>query len=67
MGVVGIRIHGLKNLDGLISNAGGTPFDYVALDGGKKRLSSVVDIYDPVGSDSKARYAWIQRHLPTIV
>jgi hypothetical protein len=29
MGIVGLRIHGLKNLDGLVSSIGDNPLDFV--------------------------------------
>jgi len=63
MGVVGIRIHGLKNIDGNIATIGNNPFNYVTYGLTKKRLSSIVKCYDPAGSDSKERYAWISKHL----
>lgn len=66
MGVVGIRIHGLKNNLGYIANPGKNPFDYVEFSDGAK-LSSVVKCYDPVGSNSKERYAWIEKHLSNAV
>ncbi len=63
MGVVGIRIHGLKNFDGFISSAGSNPFDFVTLRPSGKRLSALAKCYDPDGPDSKARYAWIAKYL----
>lgn len=63
MGVVGIRIHGLKNIDGNIATIGNNPFDYVTHGLTKKRLSSIVKCYNPAGFDSKERYAWISKHL----
>ncbi len=63
MGVVGIRIHGLKNLKGLISTRGKNPFQFIDYDNTGKKLSSIVKCYDPVGSNSKERYAWISKHL----
>lgn len=62
MGVVGIYIHGLKNFDGNISQKGKNPFDSISY-GDKKKLSSIVQCYDPAGTNSKARYAWIEKHL----
>lgn len=67
MGVVGIHIHGLKNLDGNISTRGDNPFDYVTHDPTKNKLSSIVKCYNPAGSDSKERYAWISKHLANAV
>ncbi len=65
MGVVGIRIHGLQNQHRRLSSRGANPFDYLPL--GKKRLSSVVKCYNPAGTDSAARYAWISKHLKNAV
>ena len=63
MGVVGIRIHGLKNLDGKISGAGDNPFDYITHAPSNKALSNIVKCYNPPGSISKDRYAWIKKHI----
>ena len=67
MGVVGIYIHGLKNLDGRISTKGNNPFDYITHDPTKKKLSSIVKCYNPFGANSKDRYAWISKHLANAV
>ena len=67
MGVVGIHIHGLKNLDGKISIKGNNPFDYITHGPTKNKLSSIVKCYDPGGADSKERYAWISKHLANAV
>lgn len=67
MGVVGIRIHGLQNSKTLLSTKGGNPFDHVNFKGNGKKLSSVVKCYDPSGSDSKERYAWIAKNLEAAV
>ena len=61
MGVVGIRIHGLKNKDGETSKAGGNPFDSVTV--GEKKLSSIVKLYDPAGATSTSVYASISSNL----
>ncbi len=64
MGVVGIRIHGLKNTDGYIAGMGNNPFDYITFGGATgKKMSSVVRCYNPDGTDSKERYAWISKYL----
>ena len=65
-GVVGIRIHGLENQDKKTSQRGENPFDHISIGGGKK-LSSVVKCYDPVGSNSKEKYAWIKENIASIV
>jgi hypothetical protein len=67
MGVVGIHIHGIKNTDGYIANKGKNPFDYVTFTSSKRQLSTVVKCYDPAGSSSKERYAWIAKHLENAV
>ena len=65
MGVVGIRIHGLKDQHGRVSRQGRNPFDYVIY--GKGRLSGIVRCYDPPGKNSNERYAWISEHLSAAV
>ena len=67
MGVVGIRIHGLKNTDGYIAKQGNNPFDYINYGDTGKKLSSIVKCYNPAGSNSKERYAWIAKHLENAV
>lgn len=64
-GVVGIHIHGLKNLQGEVSSKGVNPFNHVSF--GDKKLSSVVKCYNPTGSDSKARYKWIADNIANAV
>jgi len=66
MGVVGIHIHGLRDLNGFRSQKGANPFDYVYFDS-KTKLSSIVKCYDPGGFDSKDTYAWIVRNLSNAV
>ena len=66
MGVVGIRVHGLKNIRGNISSKGENPFDYMEFEDGTK-LSSIVKCYNPQGTNSKARYAWINKFLAAAV
>lgn len=67
MGVVGIRIHGLKNTDGYISKMGNNPFDYIGYGSTSKKLSSIVKCYNPAGSNSKEKYAWIAKYLEKAV
>lgn len=66
MGVVGIHIHGLKDLNGTTSSKGHNPFDFIPGPYGGK-LSSTVKCYDPDGYDSAQKYAWISRHLADAV
>ena len=63
MGVVGIYIHGLKNADGRISVKGKNPFDFITHGKTNKKLSSIVKCYNPVGTNSRARYDWIKNNL----
>ena len=67
MGVVGIHIHGLRNDESKISNKGGNPFAHINFVESGKRLSAIVQCYDPGGSNSKERYAWISRNLEAAV
>lgn len=67
LGVVGIRIHGLQNHLGEIALPGANPFDYITHGPTKKPLSSIVKCYNPAGSTSKERYAWISQHLANAV
>jgi len=67
MGVVGICIHGLKNSEGYISTKGSNPFGSINYGNTGKKLSSIVNCYDPSGSNSKERYAWISKHLAKAV
>lgn len=67
MGVVGIHIHGLKNLDGKLATKGSNPFASIGYGNSGKKLSSIVNCFNPAGSDSKERYAWIKKHLANAV
>lgn len=66
IGVVGIRIHGLKNSDGETSAAGADPFDFITTSTSRK-LSEIVKCYNPAGSNSQARYDWIRENLADAV
>lgn len=63
LGLVGIRIHGLKNFQGETAFAGSNPFDFVTHSPTKQKLSAILKCYDPVGADSKAKYGWIADNL----
>ena len=67
MGVVGIRIHGLKDREGNMSTYGENPFDHITFKGTNTVLSSVAKCYNPAGINSKERYDWIARHLANAV
>lgn len=66
MGVVGIRIHGLKDRNGKISNKGRNPFENLTLESGKK-LSEIVECYDPPGNTSQDKYDSISNNLENLV
>ncbi len=65
LGVVGIRIHGLKNLQGGTAARGKNPFGNFSVDG--QILSSIVTLHDPWRWDSKAVYADISENLEALV
>jgi hypothetical protein len=46
-GLVGVRIHGLKDRLGNTSSAGANPFDYVSSPGTNRKLSEYVKLHDP--------------------
>lgn len=64
--LVGIRIHGLKNLAGYTSQRGLDPFANVRLKNGS-RLDSYIDLHDPAGYDSRAVYKSISENIDTWV
>lgn len=67
MGVVGIRIHGLKDLNRLTASQGGNPFDRITHGPSKDNLSTIVKCYNPGGRTSQDKYAWIKEHLAAAV
>jgi MTH538 TIR-like domain (DUF1863) len=67
LGVVGIRIHGLKDRLGQASAFGENPFDHITHGPSQKPLSSLVKCYNPSGSTSQEKYAWISQHLANAV
>lgn len=64
-GLLGIRIHALKNLAGQTSHTGDNPFDGFSIAG--KSLSSIVNLHNPSGSDSKAVYDSIKSNIDSWV
>jgi len=62
-GVVGARIHNLKNEFGNLGTYGANPFDELTLQNGTKKLSSLVKLYNPAGADSTAVYKTIKDNL----
>lgn len=59
-GVVGIRIHRLLDTSSNQSVAGANPFERISHGVGGPKLSSMVNLIDPAGSDSKQVYASIR-------
>ena len=64
-GLVGIRIHGLKNQEGRTARMGKNPFNDSQV--GNKRLSSIVRCINPEGDNSISRYRWIAENLEDLV
>lgn len=67
LGVVGIHIYGLKNLNGETATQGYNPFDYINYGNTGKKLSSIVKCYNPAGATSKEKYDWVSKHLENAV
>lgn len=62
-GVVGVRIHRLKDSDGSQCLAGANPFGYVTFKKDNKPLSSVVKLHDPPYSTSSDVYDYIKKNI----
>ena len=62
-----VYIYGLKNKDGNLSEKGKNPFDCISYGNNGKKLSEIVKCYNPSGTNSKARYEWIEEHLSNVV
>jgi hypothetical protein len=62
LGVVGIRIHGLKGFTEQTTIAGLNPFESIALKSGAK-LSSKVSLINPTGANSKEVYNTIVNNI----
>ena len=56
MGVVGIHIHGLENAEGKVSQKGSNPLASIDYGNTAKKLSAIVNCYDPKGNNSQKRY-----------
>jgi hypothetical protein len=66
LGVVGVRIHGLRDLiSQSTSTSGNSPFDGINVKG--KPMGSIVTLYDPPGANSKAVYAGISDSMEELV
>ncbi|MEW6774604.1 MAG: TIR domain-containing protein [Bacteroidota bacterium] len=66
-GLLGIYIHNLKDKDGNQSIKGRNPFDDFTLKKDNRKLSSIVQSYDPPYSDSKNVYDYIAKNIETWV
>ncbi|MBL7981933.1 MAG: TIR domain-containing protein [Flavobacteriales bacterium] len=64
-GVVGVRIHNLKDQDSKQSTAGSNPFSTFTLCDGKVQMDSVVDVYNPPYSTSTDVYNYIANNIET--
>ena len=62
-GVVGIRIHNLKDKNGNEGTYGLNPFEGFTLQNGSKKLSSVVKLYNPSGLNSVEVYSTIKNKI----
>ena len=62
-GIVAVRIHALKDLNGNTSSLGQNPLSFVKFANSTTALGSVAKIYDPAGSSSKAVYKSIADNI----
>jgi hypothetical protein len=60
-GVLGVYVHGLKDVSGQQASKGGNPFDHFAVDG--TSLSSIVKAYDPPYISSTYVHSHIKNNL----
>lgn len=67
MGIVGININGITDLNNNVTSKGSNPFGYIDHAGTGNKLSSIVKCYTPTGNNSKERYGWISQHLANAV
>ena len=67
MGVVGIHIHGLEDMNRQTSYKGNNPFAVITHSPSSRPLSSIVKCYDPAGRNGRERYDWISRHLANAI
>ena len=65
LGLVGIRIHGLKDLKGRTSSRGPNPFRQFKVHG--DRMSEFVRLYEPWAGTSKEIYAAISDKIEDLV
>lgn len=64
-GVVGVRVHGLKDNDQNTASSGGNPFDHVTFTKTGTTLSAVVKLHDPTDwwEGSSGTYRNIKKNL----
>jgi hypothetical protein len=63
-GVLGIRIHGLKDRNGDVASRGANPFDYVNFPGTNTAMSQIVSLKDPTSMwGSSDTYASIKGNI----
>ncbi len=67
MGVVAVRIHGLKDATGNTASIGSNPFECITHGASGKKLSTIAKCYTPSGATSVERYDWIKRYLSDAV
>ncbi len=63
MGVLGIHIHNITDVTGDQCSKGGNPFYHVKHAPSGKRLSSIVNTYDPPRTTSSGVYNYIAEHI----
>jgi MTH538 TIR-like domain (DUF1863) len=63
LGVVGVRIHNLVDLNGNVSDKGGDPFSNFTVGPSKTPLSSIVKTYNPPGRTSQQVYNTIADNI----
>jgi MTH538 TIR-like domain (DUF1863) len=61
--LLGIRIHGLKDLDGKTSTYGKNPFEQFSFSDGTGSYADYVRVHDPAGGTSLEVYATIKTNL----
>lgn len=67
LGVVGLRVHGVKNMLGLTSKKGENPFDLLLEEDSGEKLSKIVKCYDPPAGSRQEICNWIAAHLREVV
>jgi hypothetical protein len=68
IGILGIHVHNLKNLQGQQSPKGANPFSVIKLNKGQgDPLSNFISAYNPPSTDSKQAYAYINENLSSWV